>query len=248
MLTYVDKTEQRMESMLRTNFSNEINTLEESLDVLGACINENRLGKKEILENPELIDIYYGGDYKKFDATTKCLISSATLLGETLLRFYATRRLLLFGYLSRALASSRDAMESAYMAHICKTDEVEAERWQNGKYRKFEEKNTKNKCHEALDWDFWKWTCGTMSRYGTHALFDAAYLSSISQRTLIYPNHPSVTLHLEDIRAVLTCILLECRQLLLYIQDCYPKSISNMNEYVELIKQIETIVEDYKVI
>jgi hypothetical protein len=232
MLDYIDQYEQKISRKLRTDFSEKLDLFEKTLDILAECINERRLG------HPDIIEDLVSKDYRELDARTICFTVSSILLGEALNRLFASRRLFLCGYISRALASARDAIESAMVADICRNDIERAKKWSECKQIKVTKQYN---YHRALSWKLWTIAQSIMNPLGTHAYMQAAYLSSLPQQAMLSNDKETKYLYEDQTAFVLRRLLLRCLQLMLYIKSCYRDSISNMAKFNKLMDKIDLI-------
>jgi hypothetical protein len=234
VLDYVDQYEQEVGKKLRKDFSEKLELFEEALDILAECINEKRLG------HPDLFKDLAIKAYTELDSKTICFAVTSFSLGEALNRLFASRRLFLCGYVSRALASARDAIESAMVADVCRNSIEKAKKWSECKQIKL----TKNyDYHKALSWELWGIAQSIMSPLGTHAYMQAAYLSSLPQQAMLSNDKETKHLYEDQMAFVLRRLLLRCMQLMLYIRSCYRDSISDITKFNQLINKIGVICQ-----
>lgn len=143
----LDEWEAQIEAKLRTDFPQEIDAFEDALKCLGNCIRPKLLGK------PELVEKLVSENYADLDVETLGFFGSWILLNEALVRLEAARRLFLSGYLSRAMASTRDSLESLMVADILRIDGLQVKRWMKGKQIKV---TKKYQYHRILNWEIWE--------------------------------------------------------------------------------------------
>lgn len=235
MLNYVDEWEQKIGKKLRADFTEELDIFERALDNLATCINQNYLGQ------PDLVKKIIVEDYKSLDSKTLGFFGSWILLGEALVRLQAARRLFLSGYLSRALASTRDALESAMTADICRNDGLQVSKWIKGKQIKLTDKY---KYHPVLNWTIWKTAQEIMNPLGTHSYMQAPYLSSLPQQAILLPNNAEIQrMYKHDGQFVLRRMLVRCLQMLLYIKHVYPKAKSQVKEFDATVAKLTGLVQ-----
>jgi hypothetical protein len=234
VLNYVDEWEQKAEKKLRADFTEELDILERALDNLATCINQNYLG------HPDLVKKIIVEDYKSLDSKTLGFFGSWILLGEALVRLQAARRLFLSGYLSRALASTRDALESAMTADICRNDGSQVKKWIKGSQIKL---SKEYKYHPLLSWTIWKTAQRILNPLGTHSYMQAPYLSSLPQQAILLPNDAEIqSMYKHDGQFVLHRMLIRCLQMLLYIKHVYPKAKSQIREFDDTVAKINSLV------
>jgi hypothetical protein len=183
VLGYLDEWEQKVGKKLRSDFTEELTIFERALDNLATCISQLCLGRLDLVKKLAV------EDYGTLDSKTLGFFGSWVLLGEALVRLQAARRLFLAGYLSRALASTRDALESAMTADICRNDGLQVKKWIRGKQIKLTEGY---KYHPVLSWRIWKTAQGIMNPLGTHSYMEAPYLSSLPQQAILFPDDAEV--------------------------------------------------------
>lgn len=235
MLSYIDEWEREVGVKLRVDFKGDLHIFELALHTLATCVNELMLGC------PDLAEEIATRDYRTLDSMTMGFSANWILLGEALVRLQAARRLFLCGYLSRALSSTRDALESAMVADVCRNDGEQAKKWLKGKQIKL---TKKYKYHWALNWEVWKIAQDIMNPLGTHSYMEAAFLSSIPQQAILFPNDAECQLRYKhDAQFVIIRMLLRTLQVLLYIKDIYPKAKSQVNEFNNVIAKITSTLE-----
>lgn len=234
-LNDLDKWEQQIEAKLRADFPREIEAFEDALKCLGDCIRPNLLGK------PELVNKLVSESYSDLDAETLGLFGSWILLGEALVRLEAARRLFLSGYLSRAVASTRDALESLMVADIFRIDGLRVKQWINGKQIKV---TSRYQYHRVLNWKIWKIAQAIMNPLGTHSYMEATFLSAVPQLAYVFPDNDDFQrTYQRDTLFVLWRILFRCLQMLLYIKDVYPEAKSQVTEFDDIVKRIRLVSE-----
>lgn len=235
MLDYLDEWEQKASTKLRKDFKEEIDAFEKALDTLAICINQAMLGQPNTVKKIAI------EDYKALDSATIGFFASWILLGEALIRLQAARRLFLCGYLSRALASTRDSLESAMVADICKDDIEQARKWLKGKQVKL---TKKQKFHWALNWETWVITQDILNPLGTHPYLSSTFLSSIVQGAILYPNDDKIQWRYKhDGHFVMWRMLLRSLQLLLYIKSVYPDAKAHVIEFDRIISDVKSVSE-----
>lgn len=235
MLNYRDEWEQKVGKKLRADFTEELDIFEGALHNLATCINQLWLGQ------PDLVKKLVVEDYETLDSKTLGFFGSWVLLGEALVRLQAARRLFLAGYLSRALASTRDALESTMTADICRNDGAQIKKWIKGKQIKL----TKGyKYHPALNWKIWETAQEIMNPLGTHSYMEATFLSSVPQRAILFPNDAEYQrIYKHDGQFVLQRMLCRCLQMLLYIKNIYPEAKSQVKEFDDTIAKLTGLLE-----
>lgn len=126
-LQFIDDIERRAEAQLMAEFRNEVGLFEQALDVLSntvATIGVRAEGAEDLSMDEALIS---------GDAKLTCSTVASELLREFMFRLWASRRLLRSGYLSRAMACLRDALEALKYSDICRNDVKQATRWLRGR-------------------------------------------------------------------------------------------------------------------
>jgi hypothetical protein len=235
MLDYVDKYEAMAETKLRKDFAEGLGIFEEALNILAEYINAKRLG------HPNFAMDFVTKDYRELEPEAVCFFACAILLSEALNRLLACRRLFINGYISRALACGRDAIECAMVADICKNDLEQTKAWARGKQIKITKKYN---YHRALNWNLWRLAQEIMSPSGTHAYMQAAFLSSTLQQAILLNNDKEIQkMYMHDAGFVLRRLLIKCAQLMQYIKSCYRDSITDTNRFNQVMKNITNLVE-----
>jgi len=235
VLNYLDEWEQKVGKKLRTDFTEELDIFERALDNLAICINQNYLGR------PDLVKKIVVEDYKSLDSKTLGFFGSGVLLSEALVRLQAARRLFLAGYLSRALASTRDALESAMTADIFRNDGSQVKKWIKGKQIKLTDKY---KYHPVLNWTIWKIAQEIMNPLGTHSYMQAPFLSSLPQKAILFPNDAEIQfMYKHEGQFVLQRMLVRCLQMLLYIKHVYTEAKSQVKEFDSTVAKLTTVLE-----
>lgn len=231
----IDDWEQQIEVKLRADFPQEIEAFEDALRCLGDCVRPNLLGK------PELVKKLVSENYTDLDVETLGFLGSWILLSEALVRLEAARRLFLSGYLSRAVASTRDSLESLMVADILRIDGLRVKRWIKGKQIKV---TPKYQYHPILNWKIWEKAQAIMNPLGTHSYMEATFLSAVPQLAFAFPNNDDFQrMYQHDVLYVLWRILLRCMQMLLYIKDVYPDAKSKVTEFDEIVRRIRRVSE-----
>lgn len=229
----LDEWEAQIEAKLRTDFPQEIEAFEDALKCLGNCIRPKLLGK------PELVEKLVSENYADLDVETLGFFGSWILLNEALVRLEAARRLFLSGYLSRAMASTRDSLESLMVADILRIDGLQVKRWMKGKQIKV---TKKYQYHRILNWEIWENAQAIMNPLGTHSYMEATFLSAIPQLALMFPyNDDYQRMYQHDALFVTWRMLLRCLQMLLYIKDIYQEARSQVTEFDDIVKRIRLV-------
>jgi len=235
VLNYIDAWEQKVGKKLRADFTEELDVFEQALHNLATCINQLCLGQ------PDLVRKVFGEEYKTLDSKTLGFFVSLVLLGEALVRLQAARRLFLAGYLSRALASTRDALESVMVADICRNDVAQSKKWINGKEIKL---TPGYKYHPVLNWKIWKNAQEIMNPFGTHSYMEATVLSAVPQIAILLPNNTRWQwIYKDNGQFVLQRMLGRCLQMLLYIKSIYPEAKSQIKEFDNTVAKITGLLE-----
>ena len=235
VLNYLDEWEQKVGEKLRSDFTKELDIFERALDHLATCISQLCLGR------PDLVKKLVVEDYETLDSKTLGFFGSWILLGEALVRLQAARRLFLSGYLSRALASTRDALESAMTANICGEDGGLVKKWIKGKQIKL---TKKYKYHPALKLGIWETAQKIMNPLGTHSYMQATFLSSVPQQAILFSNDPECQrIYNHDGQFVLQRMLCRCLQMLLYIKSIYPEAKSQIKEFDDTVAKLTGLLE-----
>ena len=234
VLDYLDEWEQKVGEKLRSDFKEELDVFERALDNLATCISPLCLGR------PDLVKKIAVEDYKTLDSETLGFYGTWILLGEALVRLKAARRLFLAGYLSRALASTRDALESAMTADICRNDASQVKKWIRGKQIKLTDDY---KYHPVLSWTIWKTAQEILNPLGTHSYMQASYLSSLPQLAILFPDNAEIQRRYKhDGQFVLHRMLIRCSQMLLYVKHVYPKAKSQVKGFDATVAKIAVLV------
>lgn len=225
----IDTWEKHIEEKLKKDFPQEIATFDEAIRCLGNCIRPNLLGK------PELVKKLVSEDYSDLDSRTLGFCGSWILLNEALVRLEAARRLFLSGYLSRAVASTRDSLESLMVADIFRIDGSLVKRWIKGKQIHV---TNKYKYHPILSWEIWENAQAIMNPLGTHSYFEATFLSAIPQFAVIFPHIDKFQqMYQHDSLYVLWRIFIRCLQMLIYIKSLYTEAKSSVPEFDDVLKK-----------
>ncbi len=235
MLDDLDEWEQKVGKKLRSDFKEELDVFERALDNLATCISTFYLVR------PDLVKKIIVEDYKTLDSEALGFYGTWILLGEALERLKAARRLFLAGYLSRALASTRDALESAMTADICRNDASQVKKWIRGKQIKLTDKY---KYHPVLSWTIWENAQGILNPLGTHSYMQASYLSSLPQQAILFPNNAEIQRqYRHNGQFVLHRMLARCLQMLSYIKHVYPRASSQVKGFDATMAKITILCE-----
>ncbi len=235
ILYYVDKYEDDAETKLRQDFPKELNILEQGLDVLYKCIVLYVLGK------PTLVKEIATTDYRKLKPGRMGFYACWILLGEAYTRLLAARVLFLHGYPSRALASTRDALETAMTADVCRRNDTLAMKWIKGKQIRLTDKLNYS---PILKWQIWQHVQATTNPLGTHSYADAAFLSSVLSQAVRFPNADEhQQRYVNDTRFALWRMLGRCFQILTYIKITYPDAKRQVSEFDDVLALVLSTTE-----
>lgn len=236
ILVDIDKAESRIGSKLRLDFSKEITVFERGLNTLMICVNQEMLGR------PAKVKDIATKDFAELGPEDTRFLACWALLGEATLRLQASRRLLLLGYISRALACVRDALEAAMCADICAKDHRKAVLWLiKGKQVKL---SSGFAFHRVLNWEVWTIASSTLNTLGTHAYFDATYLSALPQlATLLPTSGEHQRAYRKGVSLVLSQMLRRCFQFLCYVEDCFPEVVAKVPDMRTVIGELEAALK-----
>ena len=236
ILNDFDEYDKKWGLKIRKDFTLEIDTFEQALFVLSTCINKNILGKPEIMKELNATD------YRKINPSTVGFFVCGLLLSEALIRLLAARRLFLSGYISRALACTRDALESAMVADVCRNNLELSKKWISGKQIIL---TNKLKYDKALSWEVWRNAQAMLNPLGTHSYLQAVSLSSTPQHVMFFPeNDEAQRRYLHDTKFVLWRMLIRCWQILMFIKHKYPDAKANINNFDKILSTIQKVTED----
>lgn len=235
VLSDIDDYEQKVGAKLRQDFPEELNVFEQALDVLAKCINQFMLGR------PDLAKEIVTTDYRELKSGTLGFFVSSVLLSEALTRLFAARNLFLHGYLSRAVASTRDALESAMVSSICKNNDMLSKKWLKGKQIKLTDKY---KYNPIFSWKIWGIAQAIMNPLGTHSYLEATFLSTVLQQAILFPDDDEFRRqYMHDAKYVLRRMLLRCYQMLIYIKYTYPEAMEQVNNFDNVLSSIMPVLE-----
>lgn len=234
-LNWVDKWEQAAGKRLRAAFAQELDVFERALDILSACVTQNCLGRPDLVRKIATID------HRSLDSEALCFSGSWLLLGEAVVRLQAARRLFLCGYPSRALGSTRDALEATMTADMCRNDEATVKRWINNRKIKL---TSRYRYHRALDWRIWQDAQNTLNQLGTHSYMGATLLSSLPDLAVLFPNEPEwQKLYRHNGEFVLQEMQCCCLQMLLYIKDVFRDAKGQTEGLEETVVELTSLVK-----
>ena len=167
-LQFIDDFEKRAEAQLMEEFQSEVGLFEQAIDILTNSV--ARIGLD--LNGPQPIspeEILASGDAKLIRVT-----AASALLCEFMFRLWASRRLLRSGYVSRAMACLRDALEALKYSDICRNDVKQSTRWLSSRRIRTQGLQVHPEISEAYDL-LYQW----LSQVGVHAHSLAADTSKV---------------------------------------------------------------------
>jgi hypothetical protein len=245
----IDRMEMKLGHMLRRDFNDEIMLFEKSLNSIMRCVNEFQLGETEQFNRVWTAE--YGSLDMKAEDWLKQFFVCNTLLGEATVRLQAARRLFLSGYLSRTLASLRDAFEAIKWSDICLKDIGQVDIWLKGK----KIKSNKNIKLQPMFQRYDALLSDTYNLLGTHSYMGAVLKSSMPQTQYLMK---ILSLDKRDERkynereykesvvlVVVHMLLINCL-FLEYISECYPKVTTHVSELKSTISELNKSILKYK--
>jgi hypothetical protein len=167
-LQFIDDFEKQAEAQLMEEFRSEVGLFEQAIDILTNSV--ARIGLDlNAHQSVSWEEILASGNAKLI-----CTAVTSDLLSEFMFRLWASRRILRSGYVSRAMACLRDALEALKYSDICRNDVKQSTRWMKGRRIRTQGMQVHPEISEAYNL-LYQW----LSQAGVHAQCVAADTSKV---------------------------------------------------------------------